>query len=196
MSRIADRFGSRPLGRACAHCVALLCLLLVVGPGARADDPPGVVDCSIFKDIAGEDAVLIEVTLSGSLLKLFGAWDEELKEMVAGLESIHAVILDVSELDLPDIRSRASDTVRSLEKQLRKRGWERLAYIRDEDATVTVMLLSDEERVEGLVVMIAGEEEIVCANIAGVIDLAKLEELGEALDLPGLEDLEDKIEKD
>jgi hypothetical protein len=71
--------------------------------------------------------------------------------------------------------------------------WQRLARIRDETSEVAVLVLNDDEVIQGLVVLITdhASHSVVFTNVAGVLDLQALSTLGEHLEVPGLEDLEE-----
>jgi hypothetical protein len=170
----------------------LFAMLLVGWTGWAAADAstPGFVDGAALIDALGDDQVLVEVTLGPTLLKpLFGA-DPDLREMAGGLESIYALIVDLSD---PAVAKRAEAEVRAMEKRLIAKGWERIARVRDDGARILILVRmadGDDERLSGLTVMVidTGDDEpvLVFANIAGDIDLAALETLGDELDLPGL----------
>lgn len=176
-------------------CLALFALLL--SPAALAAgkqiDSPGFVDGSIFVELAGDDAVTVEVSVHGGLLKAILGGDPELKKRVGGLESVHAVIV---ELEDKSIARRLVDEMRDTERKLLGRGWEMLARVKERDGEVRVLVLTDDEAIEGLVVLVADLEggEMVFANIAGTIDLAALAQIGQSFNIPGLDDL--KIEDD
>ena len=75
------------------------------------------------------------------------------------------------------------------------RAYYNVARIKETDDEIKVLvLMHDEEMIEGLVVMIFSVEDdepvLVFANIAGLIDMKALENLGEDLDLPGLDQLD------
>ena len=59
-------------------------------------------------------------------------------------------------------------------------------------AAAHALVLSDEDTIRGLVVMVVSPDdgEVIFTNIAGTIDLRQLARLGEAFDLPGLDDLD------
>ncbi len=165
--------------------VALAPALALAGSGKRS---PGFVDGTEFIDIAGDESVTVEVSIQGALLKALTGIDPELAKLAGGLESIHAVIL---QLDDKDVAKRVADMMRQTERGLLKRNWERLAIVKDHGSEVRVLVLNDEETIQGLVVMVADTEEdqMVFANISGVIDLAAISRLGESLDIPGLDKL-------
>lgn len=159
-----------------------------------AADGPGYIDPEPFLDLGGDEDLALEISLSGALLKLISGGlasaEPELAETMSGLRSIQAVILD---LDTPEKRTRGSELVRTAEKQLRKKRWERVARVKDEEGRVSVWILSSEDRVDGVTVLIhsQGDGELVFVNIDGTIDLSRLKALGEKLDIPGLDSLED-----
>ena len=159
-----------------------------------AADGPGYVDPEPFLELGGDDDLALEISLSGALLKMISGGmasaEPELAETMSGLRSIQAVIL---ELSTPEKRTRGSELVRAAEKQLRKNRWERVARVKDDEGRVSVWILSTEDRVDGVTVLIHSQDdgELVFVNIDGTIDLSKLKALGEKLDIPGLDGLED-----
>lgn len=172
----------------------VIALAAVAIPVWGADSPhenhPGFVDGSAFLEVAADDCTTVEVNLHGALLRAILGIDPELKEAVAGLESIHAVILSCEE------NGRAAkplDLIRRTERKLIDRGWEVLTRIKDGESNVTVLVLNDEESIQGLVVLVAdaGGHEVAFANIAGTIDLAAIAKLGESLEIPGLDQVDE-----
>jgi hypothetical protein len=180
------------------HASVLLGLALTCTFAGRAwaaepfEKHPGYVDCSMLQGLGGDDAGSVEVTLHGALLKALLSVDPELKQLAGGLQSIHAVVVDLGQ-DRADLFEKGRAQLLRAEKSLVGRGWERITKIQDSGANVSVLVLSDEEKIDGLVVLVAGEDgELVCANIAGDVDLAAIAKLGEKLDIPGLDDLKDE----
>ena len=171
----------------------LLGLALVVGlalaPGAAAQRGPGYVGSQSFIDIAGDDGVTLQVSISKSLLTLVGNADPEIKKLVGGLESIEAVILD---LGRPGVTDRARTALKETESRLRKRGWETMVIVREDETDLRVMILNDETAIQGLVVMIVDTDEgqMIFANIAGELDLSALEEIGDTFGVPHLGDID------
>ena len=165
---------------------------LILSPALAESNPlekiPGYVDGSAFVELAGDDATTIEVSLHGALLKALAGIDPELSEIIGGLESIHAVVLEIEDSDTAD---RVRDLMSRTEKKLIGQKWERLARIKDGESVIKVLVLNDEKAIRGLTIMVAefDEDQIVFVNIAGEIDLAALAKLGEQLDIPGLDQL-------
>jgi hypothetical protein len=170
-----------------------VCLLAAAG-FSPLQAGEGYVDPEPFIDLGGEDDLTLEISISGALLRMIskslaGA-DPDLADTVAGLHSIHAVILS---LDTDAKQLRGKELLRSTENRLRRSAWDRIARVQDDEGNLSVWILGTEDTVDGVTVLIRGKEdgELVFVNIDGIIDLAKLEELGETLNLPGLDNLED-----
>jgi hypothetical protein len=171
-----------------APLVALAALAVTVAAAADPARIPGFVDPQAFIDLFGDDAVTVEVSLRGALLKALSGLDPELAATTRGLESIQAVILELG--DSPRAE-RARALVRDTEQRLMRAGWERLARVQDEGAEVKVLVLNDEEAIQGLVVLVVDLDEgnVVFANVAGAIDLSAIARVGDDLDLPGLDQI-------
>jgi hypothetical protein len=174
----------------------LATLLLFVGP-ASAAGIRGCIDNDDFIDLAGDDAVMMEINLSGALLSALSRIDPELHQLVTGLKSIQAVILDLSsggesaELD-EALVARARRLASATDKSLRGRGWERIARVRDGGDEIKVLVLNDDEVINGLVVMVLDKDDgqLVFANICGTLDLAAIQAIGEGFDIPGLDQID------
>ncbi len=175
-----------------AICLAI-CLTAAVG-FSPLQAGNGFVDPEPFIDLGGEDDLTLEISISGALLKMISAGlagaDRDLADTVAGLHSIHAVILS---MDTEAKQLRGQELLRATEKRLRRGAWDRIARVNDDEGNLSVWILGTEETVDGVTVLIRGKQdgELVFVNIDGIIDLSKLEELGKTLDIPGLDKLDD-----
>ncbi len=175
-----------------ALLVASLAGLLVAGSAEAADEKvPGLVDGSEFIELAGgDDAVEMEIKVSGALLKIGAAGlPEDLADVVERIDSIQAIIVAV---EGDDEREAARDVMAKTERSLEKKGWERLALVRDRDdgSEVRVLVLNDETAILGLVVMVldGDDGELIFANVAGDLDLEAMKQIGEELEIPGLDE--------
>lgn len=65
--------------------------------------------------------------------------------------------------------------------------------VREKSETVNVYIRNNDEIIDGLVVLVfdRDDSEVVFANLVGSIDLAKIGELDGALEIPGLDALDD-----
>jgi len=156
---------------------------------------PGYVDGSALLELADEDGTLVEVTLPGSILRVLrkavAHEDKEIAAVLDGIDSMHALVVSVRKGEL----ERAEREIRAQTEQLEKKGWERLARVREEDNHVYVYTLSDEDVIQGLAVFVLPREgdkdqpQLVFCNIAGRIDLERIVSLGDGLRMPGLDAL-------
>jgi hypothetical protein len=183
---------TRRFGRALVACGALALASLST---AAAEPARGLVDGTELLALAGEDALTVEISLHGALLRALTKFDPELHAAIGGLESIHAVVFELDEMGSDERARRLSALVERMagtEKGLRAKGWERMVRVKEQGSDVRVLVLNDEEVVRGLVVMAVDRADgrVVFTNIAGTIDLGALERLGQSLDVPGLEKLE------
>ncbi|HXV75461.1 MAG TPA: DUF4252 domain-containing protein [Candidatus Polarisedimenticolaceae bacterium] len=175
-----------------------IALLLVTafagGAGASGPTPPGFVDGTRLVDVLGDDNVRLEVTLGPTLLRPLLLADPTLQEVVGELESIYALIVDLSD---PETARRAAAEAGAIEKRLVGEGWERVARVRSDGGERIQVLVrkadGDDAHLSGLTVIVidaSGDEPIfVFANITGLIDLGAIERLGD-LDFPGITGLD------
>ena len=182
--------------RSRARAGAWLAIVLACAPLYAAGRPEphvaGFVDGTKLAELAGDDAVSVEITLGSALLKPLLRADPELRALAEGIESIYAVVLEV---DNPAVADEIVERIHGIERGLVESGWQRVARVKDRAEEIKVLVLTeDEETFGGLVVTVidrSGEgAEIVFANIAGRIDLAAIERISERFDVPGLGDLE------
>lgn len=152
----------------------------------------GFVDGSAFCDLAGEDGEVVEISLGPAILSALArgaGTDADLAPLLDGLRSISACI--VSFRGDPVRAGKADRLVREMESRLDRSGWERLARVRDGGERVDVFVRNDERAVRGVTILVLGRDdgEVVFVNLAGTIDLARIGELGDSLDVPGLDEL-------
>jgi hypothetical protein len=191
--RTSDRL-ELPLHR---FAVAAACavVLVFVSRSAQAAPPQGnaggagVVDGSAFADLATDQDSVVEVHLSGALLSTLASIDTEeegLGELMRGLKSIEAYVVHIG--DDAARADKAFRLVHDTELKLERQGWERIARVREKTSNVGIFVRHSEPYIDGLVVLVVDREEgqVVFANIAGRIDLARIGELSRMVDVPGL----------
>lgn len=168
------------------------------------EDHRGYVDGSAFAELAGDEGTLIEVSISGALLKTVAAAmtqdNEALGSLLGGIVSINAVVVE----DADNKDGSAAKMANDIAGDLKKDGWDQVARVREHGENVTVMVLLDDKHegsLAGITVMVVESGgSIVFANIAGQIDLSIVSKLAQGLSIPGLEqlanlDLGDAIKK-
>ena len=171
--------------------VALMAVLLVPATLAAKSrtSVPGYVDKQMFLDLLpNEDAIRVEVSIHKSLIKLIcSGLEPPLDRIVCGLESIDSLVLDVG----GETGERVGEMISDVDRRLQREGWERIVLVRESGEQVRVLVYNDDESILGLVVMVFGDREMVFVNIAGLIDLAAIQQLAGEFDIPGLEHLGD-----
>ncbi len=192
-------------------------LLALLAPAAHAEpaslDPatPGFVDGRDFVAFATDDGKLVEVNLSGSLLRSLSkslSKDPDAGEFIGGLRSVTAVIVGID----PKRTGEAAAKIDALGKDLAKRGWEEITRIRDGKTRVRVFVLENGERISGLTAMIisppdahakehdheGGEEreetDLVFANIVGPFAAKDIAKITGNLKIEGLDGIADDID--
>jgi hypothetical protein len=184
---------------ATAFGLALTCAALA--PAATAQSTPatpapsssGYVDGAMFRAMVDENREIVEVNLDGAILQALakhakgktGASDaDDSNDLFGKLKSIHAVIGTVK-----GPAAEAMKLVQQTDQKLVGMGWQRVTRIKDETSTVSVLTHTVGDRVDGLVALIFDSEdkELVFANLAGEIDVTRLGEIGERLNVPGLD---------
>jgi hypothetical protein len=186
--------------------IALPVLLAVTAAHAApapGDPPPpaGYVDGSAFAKFATEDGELIEVNVSGRILRaLAGSMGTEgdpdakkFGEMLGGLHSIRAI---VTEIDAARV-AEAGKLIESVAADLARKGWEEIAKVRSKSEKIRVLGLPVGDKFGGLTVMLVDDDEdgtgkqLIFANIAGPFDLSQLRSLEGSLNVPGLDAIDD-----
>jgi hypothetical protein len=158
---------------------------------------PGYVDGSAFAELADEDDNVIEISVSGALLKMLsgaiGQENEALGDVLGGIVSINAVVVELSGGN----GEKAVRLARSTAKELAGDGWEQIVRVQEKgDTNVVVLAHNDGDDIDGLVVLVVeANDQVVFANVAGTIDLAGLAKLGANFDVGGLEQLSEEIMK-
>ena len=159
-------------------------------PAAAPAPVAGYVDGSAFRALIDESKDVVEVNLDGPILQAIAkkkGGDEggsDSKDLFGKLKSIHAVI--------GTVKSSASTPmamIQQLDQKLAASGWQRITRIKDEDSWVSVLTHVTDNQIDGLVAIIydTSDKELVFANLVGQIDLTRLGEIGERLNVPGLD---------
>jgi hypothetical protein len=152
-----------------------------------ASSSAGYVAADAFRALIDENEEVVEVNLEGPILQAVANsksdGDAESKELFGKLKAIHAVIGTVK-----GPASEALALVQKTDQKLASAGWQRIARIKDESSTVSVLTHMNGDRIDGLVALIfdTDDKELVFANLAGEIDLNRIGEIGDRLHVPGL----------
>ncbi len=155
--------------------------------GGSAASHPGFVDGAVFRTLIDEDKEIVEINIEGPTLQALCNKkddDPDARELFCQLKAIHAVIGSVR-----GPAANALTLVRQTDEKLAASGWQRITRIKDENTWVSVLTHVTGDQIDGLVALIFDSEdkEIVFANLAGPVDLTRLGEIGDRLNVPGLD---------
>lgn len=183
------------LRRPILGALAALTVAAFASPSALADkrgddkikNHPAYVHEPGLLQFATGDSHIVEVTVKGALLrsvaKIAGAEDPDFEAFLSNLLAVNALIIEKWRGD----EDRVAHDMRNLIDDLGE-DWERIVRIRDPRETIQVFIHShDEEDIDGLLVLIHGENQIVFANIVGPIDLEFVASMSGHFQIPGLD---------
>lgn len=155
----------------------------------KIKDEPGFVDLD-WIEIPDDASEIQDIDLT-SILKTVAddakdTGDDELAQILEMIRSIR-----VKGFGVDDKHSeRVESAVNKMTKQLKKDGWKRLIYLKDEGEIMSISTMYHKDDLVGLMVMaFEPGEEVLFANIMGDLDLPAILKLVGAMDGEGLEDL-------
>ena len=172
-------------------------LLAVQATAGGVKDMPGYIDLS-WIEIPDEAEEIQDIDLGPVLLGVAAdaeeAGDSELAQALAMVKSIRVKAFSADGID----PGRIDKMVKKVQAMLKKKDWERLVYVKDNDETLTISTkYQDGDMVGLMVVAFEDDEEVAFVNVVGNLDLATLLKLGlgmNDLDLDGLlENLDDSV---
>ena len=174
--------------------LCLFSLLLALGSAEGGEDiekMPGYVALDEFITIPTEAETSIEVFLKAPLLRMVSAAtrrnEPELAEMIDGISLIRVQGFSVEAENLVRVREEIAGLASGMEES----GWERVARIREGDELIHVYLKSNDDEVDGLMMMgFENPDEAVFVNIVGDIDPAQIGRLGSTLHISPLDSLQ------
>lgn len=163
--------------------IGLFCTLLALPVMAQEDelkDLPGYVDFGDLSATYGEPKIIIN--LGGTMLNfvsmMSSAESPETAELISKLKGIRVQIYSIDE-DAAAARNQFSKT----KKGLKSSGWEPIVQINEDDEQVLVYMKMEGGNMEGMTVMVVGDEEAVFVNIIGQLNPAELGKVMESFDV-------------
>ena len=141
----------------------------------------GYVDLGDLTASYGEPKV--EINLGPSMLGLAGAIvgadDPDTQAALSGLKSVRLRVYDIEAS-----ADAALEQIQKTSKQLLSKDWEQIVKVKDEGEEVRVFLKMVSNKIEGMTVLVAGDEDqAVFINIIGTINPEDLNKLTAAFDV-------------
>ena len=168
----------------------LLTLSVVYAQQEDYSKEPGYIDFGDVSAFENEDE-FVEVIINERLLRMVSKLskheDEELANLISGLKLIKVNVLNLTK----DNKKLVDDKIKSVEKQLKSKNWERIVTAKSKGDKALVYIKADkDDNIVGLAVT-ANEESgsVAFVNIVGKIDLESIGRLSEKFDIPSLNDI-------
>ena len=164
---------------------------ILVG-AARAQGQPGATGrlrLDSLEKLAPKAAETVNIEIDGILIKFAGsilsdedADERAVKELVSGLRGVY-----VRSYEFKADGQFAEADVAAVREQLRAPGWSRVMDVKSRGldfGDAEVYLATAAGRVEGFALLVVQPREVTVVNIVGSLDLDKLKQLGDTLNLP------------
>lgn len=179
------------MGRAIIKTIVLVtaALILFTPARAQAQEAAGRLRLDSLERLAPKAEEAVNIEIDGFLIKFAGSIlsdkDEEeraVKELVEGLRGVY-----VRSYEFKSDGQFSEGDVAQLREQLRAPGWSRVLDVKSRgldfgDAEIYVATAGG--RVEGFALLVVEPRELTVVNIVGSVDLDKLRQLGDRLNLP------------
>jgi hypothetical protein len=168
---------------------ALLAILVFSGFAMAQKDP---VD-RLFDKYSGQEG-FTTVYISSKMFSLFADMDpedEELQQMMNGLKSIRILATD----DESDAKHSNVNFFEEIMKDLPMDQYEELMVVKDAEQDLKFLIREDKGHVAELLLVGGGEGDNVLISIRGIIDMKNIAKITRAMDLEGLESLENLEKK-
>ncbi len=169
--------------------LALLVALCAAAVGAQEPPLKSLPGYFPFEElgILGRDELSLEVNLARPLLRLVAAAtrgaEPEFADLVASLDAVRLRVAPAEDVDLKRVRGAVGEAADWLEDK----GWSVVVRAREDDEEIFIYTRDLEGEIVGMAILVIEEGgDVAVINIVGRIDLAQLEKLGEALDIPQL----------
>jgi hypothetical protein len=182
----------KPILTTCTLCCLLTLPVLAVEQNTSS---PGAIDFGSFAPT--EDGSFVEIKVNNNLINMAARLTEEsepdIARILGGLRSIRINVMKFDEKDRQDMKSR----VQSIRSQLDNQNWEKIVNVKEETEDVGIYVnLNGEESIEGVVVTVMNEDEVVLINVDGSIRPEELAQVGERLNLEPLKQLQGAMDND
>jgi len=157
--------------------IAAACIATAVAGTALAEldvtKLPGYVPFD-KEAILGDIDATVEINLSEPMLKFMAGVvnvaDQELAESLHGIVDLRVKVFEMDSTDA----EHAQPKIKGLVKWLDKNEWSRIVHVEEELETVNIYTRLDGDKMAGLALVVASQDELVFINIVGVIDPARM----------------------
>jgi len=163
--------------------IGLFCTLLAVPAIAQEDelkDLPGYVDFGDLSETYGEPKITIN--LGGTMLNFVGLMSSsespETSDLISKLKGIRVQIYSMDE----DVGAAMNQFAKT-KSGLKSSGWEPVVQINEDDEQVLVYMKMQDGDMEGMTVMVVGDDEAVFVNVIGQLNPSELARVMDSFDV-------------
>ena len=119
----------------------------------------------------------------GKLLAIRNGVSKSVKELVKGLKGVY-----LRRFRFGGKKSYEEADVEAIKQELRRPGWAPMigVQMRDKNEAVSVYSYMENDRLAGVAVFSADQNEVTVVNIVGTVDLEALSELGRQMGFPAM----------
>jgi hypothetical protein len=166
--------------------IKALAVSLLIGLPCLAQNPE--INVKHLSKLAKQASSHVEVTLQGSTLRLALRALKDDPETYKAVKDIKGIYTQVFEFE--EKNNYSGEDVEIIKQQMQIPPWEQIVKVKEKDGDdigVYILIDPNKDIIKGLVVLVAGEKELVFVNIVGDIDLDKLNLVGGNLGIPKLD---------
>lgn len=196
-----------PVSVTAALLLAALAWLCVPTQAVYAQDllealrsEPGFVDLESLDVGLGSDQQVVDIHLTGPLIKMIGEATREedpaFADLVAGLQLVRVKIFDLegetgSEVDVEQLERRTRELLRGLQED----GWMPVVQVRDDGDHIYVAIKMRGDRIAGLTALFRDTTQLGLVNIVGDLDPVQIGRIGQRLGLDPLRQLGESMDR-
>lgn len=159
------------------------------------DEMPGYFPLELLDVLAPED-VSIEINLRGAMLRMISSFtdeeDPEFAALVAGLDAVHVRSGEFDPNEMADVGAR----VAAGQRWLQDNGWLAMLRVRDEGEEVYIYTREVGVEIVGLAILALESGEATAINLIGRIDPDQIGRLAAGFGGGGLEDLQERLDRE
>ena len=166
--------------------VLLSGLLIIIRSGIAEAQEETNIRGRIAFDFPKTPDANIEINLSGKLIRLVSKAaknDRETAKLFEMLEGVYVRGYRSGDADLDEVNHYYKN-------KLKEEDWEVIAKVKGDDEIVEVHTLFDQDIVNGLFIVVAGDEHVIFVNIFGRINPAQINELLDSLEVDNFDNFD------
>ena len=165
----------------------VLCGTLAFSASAMAQENSSKPEVDFGTFTPSDNGTFVEVKVNSSLIqmaaKIAQESEPEVARIIGGLKSIRVNVMEVDD----EQQAQIKEQVESIRRQLDQNKWEQIVKVKEDETDVGIYAkLQGDEAIEGLVVTVIENGQVVLVHIDGKIRPEELAQVGERMNIPPL----------